>query len=106
RADPSSAAMRAACTVPCVDFGLTPEATIRGEILKISLDGTTFRIRSPRGQATIQTGLCGRHNVMNWLGAIGAGFHFGATLDDIRRAAAESPGVPGRLEPVRCGQNF
>ena len=27
---------------------MSPESTIRGEILKLNLDGTTFRVRSPR----------------------------------------------------------
>jgi UDP-N-acetylmuramoyl-L-alanyl-D-glutamate--2,6-diaminopimelate ligase len=98
--------MRAACSVPCIGFGLSREATFRGEILKMGLDGTTFRIRTPRGQATIRTVLCGQHNVLNWLGAIAAGLHFGATLEEVQRAAAAFSGVPGRLEPVRCGQRF
>jgi UDP-N-acetylmuramoyl-L-alanyl-D-glutamate--2,6-diaminopimelate ligase len=104
--DPSAAAVRAACSVPCVDFGLSRGATIRGEILKQGLDGTTFRLRAPQGQTSLHTTLCGPHNVLNWLGAIGAGLHFGVTLGEVRRAAEAFPGVPGRLEPVRAGQPF
>lgn len=106
RDDPSSQAMRAACSVPCVEFGLSPGAAIRAEILRDGLDGTTVRVHTPDGAATIRTALAGRHNVLNWLGAIGAARHFGVTLDDVARAAADFTGVPGRLEPVRCGQPF
>lgn len=104
--DPNGAAMRAATSVPCVDFGLSPGLTIRGEVLRLGLDGTRFRVRTPEGKATIQTALCGRYNVLNWLGAIAAARHFGATLEDVKRAAEEFPGVPGRLEPVNRGQPF
>ncbi len=106
RDDPSSAAMRAACSVPAVDYGLSGEATIRATVRRMSLDGTTFRVRTPEGDATIQTSLTGRYNVLNWLAAIAAARHFGATLADVQRAAATFRGVPGRLEPVRCGQPF
>lgn len=106
RDDPSSAAMRAACSVPCIDYGTSPGATVRGDVVHLGLDGTRFRVRTPEGIATIHTHLCGRYNVSNWLGAIAAARHFGATLDDVKRAAENFNGVPGRLEPVRCGQPF
>jgi UDP-N-acetylmuramoyl-L-alanyl-D-glutamate--2,6-diaminopimelate ligase len=106
RDDPHSVAMRAATSVPCVDFGFSPEATIRGEVVRLGLDGTRFRVRSPEGGATIQTQLCGRYNVLNWLGAIAAARHFGATLADVQRAAESFSGVPGRLERVQLGQPF
>ncbi len=106
RDDPSSAAMRAACSVPTVDYGLSRDATVHGEVLHTSLDGTTFRVRAPDGVETIHTLLPGRYNVLNWLGAIAAARHFGATLADARRAAEEFRGVPGRLEALRCGQPF
>jgi UDP-N-acetylmuramoyl-L-alanyl-D-glutamate--2,6-diaminopimelate ligase len=104
--DPSSVAMRSACSVPCVEYGLSDRAGVRAEILHASLDGTTFRVHTPDGDETIQTRLPGPHNVRNWLGAIAAARHFGATLADARRAAEEFSGVPGRLEALRHGQPF
>jgi UDP-N-acetylmuramoyl-L-alanyl-D-glutamate--2,6-diaminopimelate ligase len=104
--DPSSAAMRAACSVPCIDYGLLGRPTMHGQILRQGLDGTVFRVRAPEGEVTFKTVLCGKHNVSNWLGAIGAARHLGASLEDARRAGEEFGGVPGRLEPVRAGQPF
>lgn len=104
--DPSSAAMRAACSVPWIGFGLSRGAAIRAEIARTDLEGTVFRLLTPDGDAVVRTRLAGRHNVLNWLAAVAAARHFGATLDHVRQAAAEFAGVPGRLEALRCGQSF
>lgn len=104
--DPNGAFMRGACTVPAVDYGLSREATIRASIIRSTIAGTTFRVDAPDDSTTIRTGLLGRYNVTNWLGAIAAARHFGATLRDARQAAADFPGVPGRLERLECGQKF
>jgi len=106
RDDPHSAAMRSACSTPCVEFGMSSEAAVHAQILRSALTSTTFRLHTPEGDATVETRLAGRHNVLNWLGAIAAARHFGATLDDVCRAAQEFGGVPGRLEAVSCGQRF
>lgn len=106
RDDPSAAAMRAASPAPCIDFGLSPGAGVYAEIIRDDLNGTIFRAVTPLGVATIQTTLPGRHNVQNWLAAIAAATHFGATLEHVQQAAATFHGVPGRLEPVQCGQPF
>lgn len=106
RDDPSSLAMKAACSVPSVEYGLASRAEIRAEIQRSRIEGTTFRLFTPEGDEEIHTRLPGRHNVLNWLAAFAAARHFGATTYDVRRAAEEFTGVPGRLEPVECGQSF
>ncbi len=98
--DRSSRAMRSVCSAPVIQFGLGAEAEVRGEILSESLDGTEFWLRTPDGIETIETRLLGRFNVYNWLGAFAAARHFGASMSDVRRAARQFEGVPGRLEPL------
>ena len=104
--DPNASAMHAASSVPCIGFGLSDDAAVRAENIRERIDFTTFRLHTPDGDATIETRLPGRYNVLNWLGAIAAAQHFGATIEDVRRAAAEFRGVPGRLEQISCGQAF
>jgi UDP-N-acetylmuramoyl-L-alanyl-D-glutamate--2,6-diaminopimelate ligase len=106
RDDPSSSVMREATHVPVIEYGLAPGAQLRGDILRANLDGLHLRVRDSAGIYTIRTQLCGVHNAANWLAAIGAARHFGATPLDIQRAAERFGGVPGRLEPVRAGQPF
>ncbi len=106
RDDPNSSAMRSASSAPCIEYGLSSQAAIRAEIISYGLDGTTFRLITPDGDGEIRTRLPGRHNVLNWLAATAASRHFGATIDDVRRAAAEFSSVPGRLESIDQGQPF
>ena len=106
RDDASATAMQAATKAACLGFGMTPEADVWAEPIRSTLHSTAFRVHAPFGVATLETRLAGRHNVYNWLGAIAAAHHFGASLDDAVRAAGEFRGVPGRLEELRCGQPF
>ena len=60
---------------------------------------------SPAG-IEIRTRLVGRFNVSNWLAAYAAATYFGATPDDLARAAAAQAPVPGRMNLVERGQPF
>src|SRR5690606_3361704 len=46
------------------------------------------------------------HNVMNTLGVIAICGGFGMSLVDIAAGLATAPRVPGRFEPIDCGQSF
>ena len=50
--------------------------------------------------------LKGRFNVSNVLAAAAVGLACGIDLESIRRGLASVECVPGRLEPVDCGQDF
>ncbi len=104
--DANSPAMRAACDVPVVSFGFSPEATFRARLVGDTLDETAFILHAPNGSVLIRTSLTGRHNVQNWLAACAAACHFGASLGDVARAARTFDGVPGRLQPVLHGLPF
>jgi UDP-N-acetylmuramyl tripeptide synthase len=54
----------------------------------------------------VRSQLVGRFNVANWLAAYAAATVFGATPDDLVRAAASQPPVPGRMNLVDHGQPF
>jgi UDP-N-acetylmuramoyl-L-alanyl-D-glutamate--2,6-diaminopimelate ligase len=54
----------------------------------------------------VRSHLVGRFNVANWLAAYAAATVFGATPDDLVRAAASQPPVPGRMNLVDHGQPF
>jgi UDP-N-acetylmuramyl-tripeptide synthetase len=77
----------------------------RGPARSKPLPFATRRFVRPDG-TTIATRLIGRFNVVNWLAAFGAATYFGATLDDLRQAAAGQEPVPGRMNLVDRGQPF
>jgi UDP-N-acetylmuramoyl-L-alanyl-D-glutamate--2,6-diaminopimelate ligase len=77
-------------------FGMSPEADISGAKLKIDLAG----IRGEAGGVPIRSGLTGRFNVQNILGAVAAAQGLRLDPPEISQGIASLPAVPGRLERV------
>ena len=90
----------------CETFGLNERGTIRAEIVKTNLSGTTFRVFSESLESEFETSLIGRHNVSNCLAAISASLKLGIPVDVVVEGIRNLKNVPGRLEPVDCGQPF
>ena len=102
--DPSSAVMRSATRARTVTYALDTPADISAHDLQLTPRGTTFVVEP--GGVMVRTTLIGKFNVSNWLAAYAAARHFGATLDDMRRAALVQLPVPGRMNLVERGQPF
>jgi len=83
-----------------------PEADLLAEDIRLSLDGTRFRARTPGGVLEVETPLLGVFNVQNALAAIGAGLALGLPGDAVQRGIAALKGVSGRMERVVAGQDF
>jgi UDP-N-acetylmuramoyl-L-alanyl-D-glutamate--2,6-diaminopimelate ligase len=83
-----------------------PEADVLAEDVRLSLEGTRFRARTPRGVLEVETPLLGLFNVQNALAALGAGLALGLPADAVQRGIATLRGVPGRMESVVAGQDF
>ncbi|MDA0283149.1 MAG: UDP-N-acetylmuramoyl-L-alanyl-D-glutamate--2,6-diaminopimelate ligase, partial [Planctomycetota bacterium] len=100
-----------------VTFSIERDADVRAELIEETALGSRFRLCVSRtgdagtgttagGDVEVSIALPGRHNVSNSLGAAGAAMHMGVTLDEIRRGFEQLTCVPGRLEPISCGQPF
>jgi UDP-N-acetylmuramoyl-L-alanyl-D-glutamate--2,6-diaminopimelate ligase len=85
---------------------LKPGADFTAEDVRLSLEGTRFRARTPVGVFEVQTPLLGRFNVLNALCAFGAGLALDVPPDAVQRGIAALKGVPGRIERVDVGQDF
>ena len=83
-----------------------PKADLVAEALRLGLDRTRLRARTPAGTLEIESALVGRFNVQNLLAALGAGLALGLPADVVQRGLAALPGVPGRMEKVALGQDF
>ena len=83
-----------------------PKADLLAEDVRLSLDGTRFRARTPAGVLELEMPLIGRFNVQNALAALGAGLALGLAPDAMQRGIASLRGVPGRMERVSAGQDF
>ncbi len=83
-----------------------PKADLLAEDLRLGLDRTRLRARTPAGVLEIESALVGRFNVSNVLAALGAGLALGLPADAVQRGIATLPGVPGRMEKVAAGQDY
>ena len=103
--DPAGALMVRGLDLPVITFGLRGGA-VRAREQRSSLDGIEMRVETPRGELDIRSPLIGEHNMMNLLGAIGAGLALDLAPDAIAHALAGVTAVPGRFEQVHAGQPF
>lgn len=78
--------------------GRAADLTVRD--LRLSLEGFSGVLATPRGEAPVKSALVGAHNVENLLAAAGLMLGAGFELDAVVRGAAALSCVPGRLERV------
>ena len=71
----------------------------------ITSHGTEFTLQTPTGNAEVTLPLPGRHNIANALAATALAMAVGASLDAVKQSLAKLKAVPGRLFPVRLGEN-
>jgi UDP-N-acetylmuramoyl-L-alanyl-D-glutamate--2,6-diaminopimelate ligase len=92
--------------VATVTSGTAADAEWRATEIAASLEGTSFRLRSPAGSRSVRLRLAGRFNVANALGALAAADVIGIDLDTAVGGLESLAGVPGRFERVDAGQPF
>ncbi|MBM3221805.1 MAG: UDP-N-acetylmuramoyl-L-alanyl-D-glutamate--2,6-diaminopimelate ligase [Candidatus Rokubacteria bacterium] len=118
--DAAGTAMVTGLPLDVIRFGLTERAEghadvpeghadvpeVRALEYSSALDGIRMIVSTPAGRFTLTSPLIGEHNVMNLLGAIGAGLALGLAPDTIATTLADVGAVPGRFEQVKAGQPF
>jgi UDP-N-acetylmuramoyl-L-alanyl-D-glutamate--2,6-diaminopimelate ligase len=74
--------------------------------VRFAPDRTRFVLRTPTGEAAIETRLVGAYNVSNILAAASAGVAMGVDMDAIRTGVETVQAIPGRMERIEEGQSF
>ena len=92
--------------VPCVGFGTGPEADVRAIDVELGPAGSTFQIRTPKGEIAVTSSLAGSFNVSNCLAAAATCLQAGIGLEAIERGLSSGTSVPGRFESIDSGQDF
>lgn len=69
-------------------------------------DRTIFDLVTPMGMSTISMPLCGKFNLINAIGAVGAALASGVDIDTAASTLEQMRSVPGRFQRVDCGQPF
>jgi UDP-N-acetylmuramoyl-L-alanyl-D-glutamate--2,6-diaminopimelate ligase len=83
-------------------------ATVRAGELELAADGCSFVLTCERLglRLPLEMPIPARFNVANATAAAAGALAMGVAAQDVRRGLAAAHGVPGRVEPVRCGQPF
>jgi UDP-N-acetylmuramyl-tripeptide synthetase len=91
-----------------VTFSLNnTDADLSGTNIDVSLvSGTSFDLKTPRGQLHINSPLVGRPHVYNMTAAAGVGIELGFDLDSIANGLSTCVGAPGRFERVPHDNDF
>ena len=79
---------------------------LRGKIVSVDNIKQEIEITYKGENYRISSGLLGRFNLMNNLGAIGGGIQLGLDIEMILERLKGLKGVPGRFETVDRGQDF
>ena len=75
-------------------------------MIESDLSGSRFRVHTPDGAVELRCPMPGRHNAANATGALAAARALGVDDAVAAGALAALEAVPGRLQPVRAGQDF
>ena len=92
--------------VPYITYGSTEGAHLRALEIESGVEGVSYTLDSPLGQARVNLGLSGIFNVFNSLAAVGVGIALKGELQDVVTAVESVTRVSGRFELVREGQDF
>ena len=83
-------------------FGIESAADVSARDIEADgLNGTRFRLVTPRGETEVKLAVAGRHNVYNALAAAAVADYYNAPLDRVAEALAESSSPRMRGEVVR-----
>jgi len=89
-----------------LSYAVEAPADYSATALECGFDGCRFTLHTPTSERRLSLALPGRFNVANALAALAAAETLGVELDAILAALERGVRVPGRFEPVECGQDF
>jgi UDP-N-acetylmuramoyl-L-alanyl-D-glutamate--2,6-diaminopimelate ligase len=88
-------------------FAQNSKADLTAENVEVSLlKGTSFLLKTPRGERRITSPLVGNPHVYNMLAATGAALEMNFDLDKIAEGLSICVGAPGRFERVATNSDF
>jgi len=104
--DPRGHLIRSRTRARLITFGRAANSEVRLSEEDVRADGSRARLVLPDGAVDVRTELRGRFNLLNVAAAAGCALSLGMDRDAVRDGVAALRRIPGRLEPVKCGQPF
>ncbi|MCK5172034.1 MAG: UDP-N-acetylmuramyl-tripeptide synthetase, partial [Planctomycetes bacterium] len=87
-------------------YAVDAEADIVAHIDSMDINQTRYRLEFNGIRHDVTTSMPGRHNISNHLAAAGLCLAAGFDIFAVTKGLSALKCVPGRLEPVDCGQDF
>lgn len=87
-------------------YGVRAGSDIVARDMVLKRCGSEFMAETPWGTMKAEINLVGVHNIYNALAALTAGLCMGVEVEAAVSGLRGVGSVPGRLEPVECGQKF
>jgi len=103
---PLSASIKKLTKASILTYGRGEGADLRADRLRLTREGSFFRLLWRDASYPARISLPGEHNVQNALGAIALALNEGVSPEQSLSCLAEVRNVPGRLESVDAGQDF
>lgn len=98
--DETSEAIQALHLKKTITYGVRHRGTIRGEIMRNSIDGLTVAMHYKEKKYTIQSQLIGDFNIYNICAACGVGIALGINFETVVHGIEALHSVRGRMERV------
>jgi len=104
--DPAGEWIRGRTDGPVLTYGRDSAAEVWAEEVELGPAGTRLRVRQKHDSIPLSLRLRGDFNVMNALAAFAGARAVGTPPEAIAAGLESVSRVPGRLDPVECGQPF
>jgi UDP-N-acetylmuramoyl-L-alanyl-D-glutamate--2,6-diaminopimelate ligase len=104
--DPYGRQLRETTDARVDGYGLSDEATVRAEDVRLGRRGSEFTLVTPVGKLEVSSALVGSFNVSNCLAAAAAALQVGVEISAVGEGIRRVEKVPGRFEFVDSGQPF
>lgn len=104
--DAACRAAVASAAKPVLTVGLQDSADIQGREVSRLMGEETFLLTAGCETFPVQTKLFGRHHIRNCLVAAGVGLAAGVPIETVVKGLEAVTPLPGRMQPVICGQPF
>lgn len=104
--DPSGDWIRERTDAAVITYGSGAAAEVWAEDVQLGPAGTRLRIRQKHETLSVSLRLRGAFNVMNALAAFAGARALGTPAEVVAVGLESVTRVPGRLDPVECGQPF
>jgi UDP-N-acetylmuramoyl-L-alanyl-D-glutamate--2,6-diaminopimelate ligase len=104
--DEAGRSIAAAVRIPATTVAVDGEADISASDIAVTMEGSTFTVRTPEGEFAASIPLPGVFNVQNAVVAAATARDLGIGEEAIIAGLADVSTIPGRFEPVNAGQTF